>query len=436
MTKKKEEEKKRKGFLFFIYMILFVVLAVVVYTMIFNQKDNTVIQVQNSLEDSIKKAQADEKYQAGLLKAATSGDDTNYTIIRVSDSAGLNVPYTIDKQAGKSIKRVFTGRRINIALTGLDSRIGTRSNHADANQVMSILVDSGIIEITSVPRDTPADAGMPDSSGQNKLTIVRAVKGREEYHKALAEIARLDKIHYYVEASFSQVMGLIEFLGFRDAKSTLQVLRSRTGLGGDDFQRSYNQGQFVRQMFLKHFDKLDGVLGEILIRGGLALVETNLTASTVKDIVARLKAKGFPKSPDDISNRVRPPMGNNFKIYDFTSDATFKSLRQKIERFNTERGMDTIKVVSNVSKTLWSAIHNSCQDSAKRPQNVIKKLTVYFEQHAWLQVENLKDRDSIRDMFCLLLRNAYLKKKQSEKAHRVQEIVDAEKSLFNKKLKN
>ncbi len=433
MSKKEEKDKKARGLLFFIYFVSFIVLAVIVYTMFFNEKAVEPLNNQFTTEDSLKKAKADEKYQADLLKASTSKDDSNFTIIRVSDTANLNVPYGIDNKAGKSIKRVFTGRRINIAITGLDNRIGTRSNHADANHVMSILIDSGLIEITSIPRDTPADAGMPDTSGQNKLTIVRSAKGREAYHKELATIAGLDKIHYYAEASFSQVMGLIEFLGFKDSKSTLQVLRSRTGLGGDDFQRCYNQGQFIRQMFLKQFSKFDGVLGEIMIRGGLALVETNLNTAILKDIIAKLKAHGFPKSPDDISNRVRPPMGNQFKVYDFTSESTIKSLRQKIERFNAERGMDTIKAVTNVSKILWSLLRSSSQDTAKRPNNVIKNLSTYFDQHAWLQVENKKERDSIREQFCILLKSAYIKKKQFDKATRVQEIIDAEKSLFHKK---
>ncbi len=50
--------------------------------------------------------------------------------------------------------------RINI--TGLDSRMGTIGNHADANHILSVLLDSGAVEIISIPRDTPADAGLDD----------------------------------------------------------------------------------------------------------------------------------------------------------------------------------------------------------------------------------------------------------------------------------
>ena len=427
MAKGKKKENRSKLLPILILVIGLAVIGLIL-TFSFNSDDTPAPTTE--IIDSVKQKQIDEKKKQDFINASTATDDSNTKVIRMSEPVDPNVPYQLDQNAGKTVRRIFNGRRINIAITGLDSRMGTHSNHADANHVLSILIDSGVIELTTIPRDTPADAGMPDSTLQNKLTIVRAVKGREAYHKELADIAGLDKIHYYIELSFSQAMGIIELFGFKDSKSALQVLRSRTGLGGDDYQRCYNQAQFIRQMTLRNFNKLTGVVGEVLIRGGFALVETNLTVETLKNIRDRLKVKGFPKNPDDITIRVRPPMGMNFKVFDFTDESVFQSLRKKIERFNEETGKkDTIEPV-NIYYRLRHLLSNSARDTAKKPDNVIRALTTYFDQHAWLQISNLQNRDSIREQFAVQLINAYSKKKQYAKAARVRDIINAEKNVL------
>ncbi len=375
-----------------------------------------------------------EKISTGLLKAITTDEDTNDVIIKVSDKSRLNVPYEIDRDAGKSIRRVFTGRRINIAITGVDSKLGSRYKHADANHVLSILVDSAKIEIISVPRDTEADAGLPDTSGQNKLAVVRAARGRAFYLKELARIARVDRIHYYVEVGFSQAMGILEWLGFKKSGTALQVLRSRSGFAGNDFQRHYNQAQFIRQSLLKNFDKFTGFWGDVLVRGGLALVKTNLTASKLNEILSSLKKKGFPKSKDDISVRIRPPMAIRYKLFDFTDHEAVRVLSDKIEGLSTKRinKRDSTYTPPTVraENILHSAIEQARLDSANNPTLVINKLHILFDQRAWLQVSDLAVRSQIRDEIGELLFDAYTKKKQFDKASRVSGIIMAEKNLF------
>ena len=435
MASEKEKRKSNNLRNSLILIILILSLSIISYFLFVNQNDNSQVQTQAQLvQDSTKIKKEQEKYEADFKNAVTSTEDTSVKVI-ISSSPLSDVPYTLDKNATKPVKRIYTGKRINIAVTGLDSRLGTRSNHADANHIISILLDSGFVEIVSVPRDTPADAGMPDSSGQNKLTVVRAGRGREAYLKELANIAGFDKIHYWVEGGFSQVMGLIEFFGFKDSKSTLQVLRSRVGLGGDDFQRCYNQGQFIRQMVLKHFNKFKGFTGEILIRGGLALLETNLTTTVIKDIIDKLERKSFPKSPEVISVRIKPPMYNQFKIYDFTNETVVQSLKNKIEKFNEGYVSDSARDRAVPAYILKSALSRAEKDSAKKPQNVITSLSTYFNQKAWLQVTNQVERAKIRRDFAYMLSNAYLKKKQPDKAKQVLETVRLEEELFNNRLK-
>lgn len=436
-TKKRTKKYGRAKFWSFIAVLSlsgFVIIWFLIST--FFGRSSEIDSDSSTLIDTIRQKETIEKYNSEFVEAATSNEDTSYTTIRVSSPE--NLYYEYDNDAGKSIRRVYTGRRINIAITGLDSRLGTRSNHADANHVLSFLLDSGKIEITSIPRDTYADAGMDDSTGLNKLTIVRANKGRQFYHQELARIAGLDRIHYYVEAGFSQVMGLIDFLGFKDSRSTLQVLRSRTGLGGDDYQRCYNQGQFIRQMILRHYDILNGPFSQIVIRGGIALMETNLTADVMNNIVATLTSKGFPRSDSDVEIRVRPPVPLNYKIYNFSDETTIASLTKKIENFNRHRDDDTTfsnNKEINVERKLKKLISEAAQDSLKRPKQVINKLEVYFEQKAWHQIDNWEERNKLRDEIGKLLESAYLKTKNSLKANRIREAIEAEKLLFEKSLK-
>jgi Na+-transporting methylmalonyl-CoA/oxaloacetate decarboxylase gamma subunit len=435
MIRKIKENTKNKLAIVAVALVFICLFLIVHFTDSTSKNSNTSnsIQHKSNEKDSAALAQESQKQREEFLKAASAESDDTCIVIHVSNPEDAS--YTIDSYAGKSIKRVFNGRRINIAITGLDNRLGTSSNHADANHVLSILIDSAAAEIISVPRDTPAEAGMPDTSGQNKLTIVRAVRGREAYHKELARIAGLDKIHYYVEVGFSQVIGILDFLGYKDPRSTLQVLRSRTALGGDDYQRCYNQGQFIRQMLLRHFTSLTGEIGEVLLTGGLSLVNTNLTPSVVKGIISALSQKNFPFSGSGITIKVRPPVPIDYKVYDFTNQNTVDNLQKKIEYKNSKSIDDSLKVVVNVASKLKKLISSAIADTAKHPERAIKTLSIYFEQHAWLQVTDINTRNLLRDEIANILITCYNKKKQYESANKVKATVEAEKAMFSKQIK-
>ena len=434
-SKGKAEKKSKLKFIIPIVLIIFFIIWAS-FSIIMPGVNSNGSEFSNN-NDTLSLDTSSKKDPAYLKAIAADSGDTSVYIVKMSVPYNPNIPCETDDYAGKNVKRVYDGRRINIAVTGLDARVGTVSNHADANHILSIMPDSGIIEITSIPRDTPADAGMPDTSNQNKLTIVRAVKGREAYLKEAARIAGLDKIPYYVEVGFSQVMGILELLGYSDSKSALQVLRSRKGLGGDDYQRCYNQGQFIRQILIKHFGKLNSTLGDLIIRGGLALVESNLTANTINSLVEQLNKKGFANSPNKVIIKVRPAMGMQFKVYDFTDKSVVSNLKTKIERFNvTNEHQDTVKTVVNVASMLRKALNKAVADSAKNPRAVISTLEIYFNQRAWFQVENKQDRTQIRDLLEKLLYNAYIKRKQPDKANKVKEVMYNEKQIFSKPVFN
>lgn len=325
-----------------------------------------------------------------------------------------------------------SARRINIAVIGVDARMGTLSKRADANHIISIVPDSGYIEIVSIPRDTPAAAGMKDSS-QNKLTIVHATRGIKAYLSEAGKIAKVGPVNYWIQLGFSQAMGLIELLGHRDSKSTLQVLRSRKGLGGDDYQRCFNQGQYIRQMILRHFHKADGIMGELLIRGGLSLMKSNLSTEGIKGLVYDLNNAGFPKDASSIAVRVRPETGIRFKVYNFSDSASVKKLKNKIERFNAfmaKKDTSYAKKSIDPAGRLTRVLNNLAADTAEKPKKVLEQLYPYFEQHAWLQVRNESERDAIRNRIGALMMHSFYKIGKPDNARWVQYVIDTEKAMF------
>ncbi|MDR0927869.1 MAG: hypothetical protein LBO69_08920 [Ignavibacteria bacterium] len=426
MEEQNRNPQKDRMLLFFIVLLLTLSMITIFCT---SKSDNTAASIDTTTSQIDTNKNVDTTPEPPT-EAITSADTDSNNL-----DANLElqpIQYTEDSNDKNS---QYTGKRINISVTGLDGRVGRNSHLADANHVISVFTETGEILITSIPRDTYCDLGYEDSTNLNKLTICRSNKGRSAYHKELCRIAGVNKIDYWVEFGFSQAMGIIEFLGFKDPKNTLQVLRNRKGLGGDDYQRCYTQGQFIRQALLGHFNKFTGTLGGVLARAGLLLVETNLTNDVALDIIDKLDKVGFPKSPDVIRVQVKPNVNIKYKIYDFNNENTVPQLVNKIERFNKKRFDDEIETaqpVRNVQKILDDALRSAYLDTAKNPQRVINKLVTYYNQRAWYQVMDLNERDRIRSEFGTLLYNAYVKRGKQGDADKVKAVIEADKVLHNK----
>ncbi|MBU3741648.1 MAG: hypothetical protein FGM24_05110 [Candidatus Kapabacteria bacterium] len=319
------------------------------------------------------------------------------------------------------------GRVVNVMVTGVDARLGSNTLHADANHLIRFFLDSGCVEIISIPRDTEADAGFADSTGLNRLTNVRANRSRESYHKAVAEIAGVAKIDHWVEFGFSQAIGLLELLGYRDnATSTLRVLRSRQAYASGDFQRSYNQGQFIRQVMLRHFQNTDGIVGDIAIRAALVLVETDLTYDRVTSILDALRSHGFGTSADRAWVRLKPSVIAKFKVYDFNNE-NVNQINTMISNKISKLGLDSVPITTETyERRLNRIIEGAAADSAKSPQRVIGKLRRPYEQRAWLQVPDRSLRKQHRDRLTGLLMSAYQRTKNQPAADRIKQYLELE----------
>lgn len=437
MVNKTTKKKKKKSLIPLMFLLILLIIGGLLVAIYIKSEYNEIKEIKSEISLATKEQNEEDDLDTNFLKAIVPDADSNVRVINLSSASNLP-EFEFDTEAGKYVRRIYSGRRINIAVTGVDARLGDRYRHADANHIISILLDSGKIEIISIPRDTPADAGYDDSTGQNKLTIVRAAKGRKAYFEELCRIGEVDKIHHYAELGFSQAMGIIEWLGFEKPSETLQILRSRSALGGDDFQRVYNQGQFIRQMLFRNFSRLDGVMGDIFIGSGLMFVESDLTTAKVKELITSLKQRSVDKDINNIRVKIRPSFPAKFKVYDFADAATVNSLSEIVKdyygrKYSDESG-ETPELNSEiVYNKLNKVITKARNDSAKAPQRVIQTLSVYFEQRAWLQIEDKIKRLEVRNQFVNLLTNSYERRKDTTSANKVRGVAVAEDNLLNTK---
>lgn len=319
------------------------------------------------------------------------------------------------------------GKVVNVMITGVDSRLGDPMGHADANHLLRFWLDSGCVEIISIPRDTYFDAGFEDSTGLNKLTNVRANRGRTTYLKAICEIVGVPKIDYYVEFGFSQAIGLLELLGYKEnASGTLRVLRSRQAYSAGDFQRVYNQGQFIRQALLRNFERTDGFLGEVAIRAALMLVETNMSYSDADNILTSLRNRGFGNDNAKVWVRLKPAVISKMKVYDFDEENVNeinKQISHKIHRL----GLDSIKITEETyEKKLAKLLDRASADSAKSPASVVRLLKRPYDQRAWLQITDRDRRAQYRNRLCGLLSNAYSRVKNPAAAQKILDYMKIE----------
>ena len=315
---------------------------------------------------------------------------------------------------------------VNIILVGLDNRIASTDNHADAIHLISIRTrDSVGATIISIPRGTEVKGYGIDEEFAF-MANVRALKGRKTFIKAVSKLAR-KKINYYVEVTFSQVMGVLELIGYKDPATALQFLRHRKTYALGDVQRSYNQGKFIKHQMINRSDLLTGAKGDLLIRMGLGMVDTDLDLETAQALVyllkngnaldtmhitqemrpriniARMEKGALVPEPDEVAAVVNKLVRNTGDdIDDLGRYNPYPRLREivgRAEKLNTARG-------------------------------VISTLEPVYAQKGWLQVQERPQRSEIRDRVEQLLIKAYTEVKKPEKAAEIKKYMAQERQVF------
>lgn len=366
--------------------------------------------------------------------------------------------------ANKKYEHKLTGEKISILITGIDSRLGSTQKHADANHLVNIWFGPGIIEIISIPRGTYAYAGFVDPPcdtsyasvedsladaknrkvyTKNYLANVRAYLGRKSYMRNITRISGTKTIDYYVEFGFSQAIGLLELVGYgKKSVQILRLLRTRQVYGGQEHQRNYNQGQFIRQLILRLLPRLDTMEGDIMLRAALLMVDTNLDVGIVKEIIRKFNKSRKRLRPNNVLLKLKPKYGHKYFKYDFsdpnTVDTLYKKLATKALRLGVkDHSINNSHVISNkISRKLNDMIEEAQYYLVEDPSKLIRMLRIPYEQRAWFQIADSLERARIRHRICYLLSEAYKEKNDFSRARKVMKIMEMEERVFNYTKKN
>jgi len=311
--------------------------------------------------------------------------------------------------------------RLNVLVYGVDSRLGHERARADAIHLVSIDLDTGLVEVVSVPRGLYSNAGYKDKNS-NIIANVLASRGRERFLRSVEKICDKGPISYYIEIGFSQAIGILELLGYKNPALELQALRTRRGFQYGDVNRSYNQGEFICLLFRKYFPLLTGVKGEVLIRGGLALVESNLTVELCRGIVYALEKTGF-SSVDGVRHEMRGRFRKRFVNLPSGVDTTADEKAVSNLRYKSLHGRRPA-----VAARIWRLLAR-CR-RYRKPESVIRRLERVVEQHAWLQVPVADERWRLRDSLVAMLGRAYLVRGDTVKYQALKSRMHEEYVLF------
>jgi anionic cell wall polymer biosynthesis LytR-Cps2A-Psr (LCP) family protein len=388
----------------------------------------SLFSLMKGVSDKVYYAANEEKLQKAAKEVLQSAEDSRGHTDTVRHGAEAlstarrnrlpAVPLREDSLLRSEMKNISTkpaigGRVINILLLGIDSRLNVRNARADAIHLFTINPDSAIVEIMSIPRDTYCDLGYPDTTTFNIIANARAL-GYQGFMKRVGELTNRSNVKYYIEVGFSQAMGVLEILGYKDPVSTLKFLRTRKSLPAGDVQRSHNQATFLRQNLMSKFSLLTGATGDLILTAGLNFVTTNLTKEYCLGLIYALQQRAFPNNRAD-AVRLRMLPIYKIRLKEMSSDSL--TVAQTIQRSKRILGDDESPNV-NVAEYLRRANRESIQDSS-RPGQVIHRLERLAEQHAWIQIQDSRARAGIRDTLLTLLERAYRKAGKTDKAEQL-----------------
>lgn len=269
---------------------------------------------------------------------------------------------------------------VHILLLGMDARKGDKKPRCDAIHILSFDHEKSSVIITSVPRGTLV--ATPNSSEQTYIGNACHSAG---IPFTVDQIKKLTQIQpdFIVTIGFSQVLGIARMIGL-PTTPTLQFLRSRAyGIG--DYQRSYNQALFLKDMFVKHLDevlKLPSPLQYLLF----TMIDTDIDYTTAISILEMLQKSNIQKDPDAIVLVTKPSYPQNRK------EIHFQEQNIANRSFASDPAYQSYQ--SDVAVYLQQIVKRSnlllLQGNYEQTYNMIQ---IPFQQKLWLQIDDKRQRN-------------------------------------------
>ena len=207
-----------------------------------------------------------------------------------------------------------------MVLLGSDARAGDLQSRSDVTILVRVDVETGVIELISIPRDTMISL---DIYGTQKINAAYAYGGPAGAVSAVSQFAGVP-IRHYAEIDFDSLIGLVDYLGgvtltvpesfsggngsvtleageqTLTGEQALGFARERYNVSGGDFSRAQAQRLIVtaiiQQVLQTPVTELPGTIEQLL-----GMVSTDLK---VKDLITL--ASQFQKVDVTIYNSATP----------------------------------------------------------------------------------------------------------------------------------
>jgi anionic cell wall polymer biosynthesis LytR-Cps2A-Psr (LCP) family protein len=203
--------------------------------------------------------------------------------------------------------------------------------------------------------------------------------------KTKSEIEKILKIKsdYTVKVGFSQVMGILRSIKL-PASDTLQFLRNRSVVFGD-YQRSHNQGVFIKDMIVNHLREFNNI-PKPLTYFIYKTIDTDLPYDLFYTIAENLNEANFKQSPEKITLVTKTaedlPFSDKHLYNSLNNTNTNSEDLQDFQDFQKTVQEKTDKII-NTAKNYYDLQNlNACYNIIKTP----------FQQRIWYQMENENQR--------------------------------------------
>lgn len=270
-------------------------------------------------------------------------------------------------------------KELTILLLGLDSRIGDQRPRCDAIHLLTFSPAKEKIIITSVPRGTAvlmAGVATPSAYLGNSCHI----KGFDFAIEEIKKITAL-KPDYVIKVNFSQVLGILRFLGFPPTP-TLQFLRDRKSFYWGDYQRTHNQALFLKDGIINYSQKIhqfNPFLKKTLFK---TVNVQDLDYQTAEKILNWIIEKKIFQKPSQIELVIKPPILFALKDIHFQESGYAAELNwQEDPGFKTYQ-----KNLIDFLQSLIKQANDYLQYNHKAA--AFNLLETPFSQSPWLQIED------------------------------------------------
>ncbi len=270
--------------------------------------------------------------------------------------------------------------------------------------------------------------------------------GREKLIKVVEKLSH-KKVDYYAEVSFSQIIGLMNYLGLNGVDALKYLRHRKSSLAPNTFQRAMNQATFIRYAAIKYFPRAAQYKRTFII-GAFSYLTTNMQPDLALGVVALLEKRGLRKENFDVSvfnySSVKDHDYDPNKVSEYLKDWQAKHIPKSDSDFKIaariHRAVREYEDGEKEIKDLTQQKPTNKKDRAARSQGIVaarskmnqaaKRARNFYEQQLWWQEPDKSKQDAAKKELCTFIEQYY--KKQIEIAEKNMEKENLTKKQTDK----